>query len=85
MENWVSLSKLIGNVNADVLVGKTCRAIKATNGWGGIEKGEIGILAGISWTGSCCAHFESFNGLWHGKYDCFEVLMEGRADEEDIL
>ena len=84
-KGWTSLEFLAGKIDTMRLIGRTVRAVSATNGWGAIEKGEEGVLTQIHWDGTAKADFEVQSG-WYGKWNCFEVFMAGMSlDEEDIL
>ena len=84
-KGWTNLKFLAGKVDTKHLVGRTVRAVRATNGWGAIEEGDEGTLRNVSWDGTARADFEK-QPAWYGKWDCFEVFMAGMSlDEEDIL
>jgi hypothetical protein len=85
---WISLSKLVGVVGAEKLIGRRVRVVDESHGWGGVDKGQEGVLTDIHWDGVAKANIEGHgfaDSKWIGKYHCFEVLMGIRPDEEDIL
>lgn len=93
-EGWTNLKYLVGKVDSNVLLGQTVRAVAATDGWGGVNKGDEGILTRLGWSGKASANFDSyFIDEWNGDYHCFEVKMPLKSaeekyrprDEEDIL
>ena len=84
-KGWTNLEFLAGKIDTMRLIGRTVRAVTATNGWGAIEKGEEGVLTQIHWDGTAKADFDK-QPAWYGKWNCFEVFMAGMSlDEEDIL
>ena len=88
MEGWINLANLVGVVDALKLIGKRTRVVGQTHGWGGVKKYQEGVLTDIQWDGIAFANIKGHGfdeSKWKGKYNCFEVLMGERSDEEDIL
>lgn len=87
MNRWLNLEKAIALYGFSSclidarLIGANVRAVRETQGWGAVQKGEVGVLRHISSVGTAYAEFPSQSN-WAGDWRCFEVAI---GDEEDIL
>ena len=62
-------------------VGDRVRAIDASNGWGDVKKGDVGVITDI--TDSLLTVDFPSQGDWNGNHSCFE-LVEGCINTKDM-
>ena len=82
LKGWHNLETLIKEYGLprDYIVGKKCRAVDESDGWGDLEGGEEGYIVEINPNYAVAVFYDDYH--WDGRYWCFEVWM---SDEEDIL
>lgn len=88
--SWVNLKNIVGFItDVSTLIGMKTRVVDASHGWGGVKKGQEGILTDVHWDGIAKANIEGHGfdtSKWKGNYHCFEIFIpNGRTDEEDII